>query len=62
MAFYDWNQNGKKDMQDDYLEYKIYQESTKNNQASGSGSHASGGGCLMFVIVLFIIGILSNLR
>jgi len=62
MAIYDWNQNGKKDMQDDYLEYKIYQESTKNNQASGGRSQANSGGCLMFVIVLFIIGILSNLR
>ena len=24
MAMYDWNHNGKNDMQDDYLEYMIY--------------------------------------
>ena len=26
MAFFDWNGNGKKDLQDDYLEYKIWND------------------------------------
>lgn len=31
MAFYDWNHDGKKDFADNYLEYNIYKESTKNS-------------------------------
>ncbi len=58
MAFYDWNHNGKKDLQDDFLEYKIYEECQKNNKQGGSG----GDGCscflyglgILFVIKLFI--------
>lgn len=29
MAFYDWNHDGKKDFTDDFIEYNIYNESTK---------------------------------
>ena len=28
MAFFDWNHDGKKDVQDDFIEYNIYKEST----------------------------------
>ena len=31
MAMYDWNHNGKNDMQDDYLEYMIYKDCTNDN-------------------------------
>ena len=31
MAFYDWNKDGKKDVQDDFIEYNIYKQSTQNN-------------------------------
>ena len=26
MAFYDWNKDGKKDVQDDFIEYNIYKQ------------------------------------
>ena len=38
MAFYDWNHDGKKDLMDDYIEYRIYKKST------GDSSHVSRGG------------------
>ena len=63
MAFYDWNHNGKKDMQDDYLEYKIYQESTKGgNQPSAGGSGMDGCSCLLFLVlgILFVINLIAR--
>lgn len=42
MAFYDWNQNGKNDMQDNFIEYNIYKESTKKS-SNISNAHQSGG-------------------
>lgn len=41
MAFYDWNKDGKKDVQDDFIEYNIYSESMKNN--NGNPNNNSGG-------------------
>ncbi len=42
MAFYDWNHNGKKDWQDNYIEYNIYKRSTGNdNQSYSSGDGLS---------------------
>lgn len=35
MAFYDWNQDGKKDLIDDYIEYNIYKQSTGKNSNNG---------------------------
>ena len=55
MAFYDWNHNGKKDIQDDWLEYNIYQESTKNSGGTSSGGSAGSGSCLGIVIVILIV-------
>ncbi|MBE5937839.1 MAG: hypothetical protein E7265_07395 [Lachnospiraceae bacterium] len=65
MAFHDWNQDGKKDWQDNYIEYNIYKSSTgKSNSSSGYSS--SGGGCstlgaIIGVIVVFLVlgGIIS---
>ncbi len=31
MAFHDWNHDGKKDWQDDFIEYRIYQDVTKDS-------------------------------
>lgn len=48
MAMHDWNQNGKKDMGDDYIEYQIYKDVTgqKNEpihtQRSGNGMSTFG--------------------
>lgn len=49
MALYDWNRDGKKDWQDDYIEYQVYKDMTDQNKQSeqkspfGSGGGSSGG-------------------
>ncbi|MCM1536456.1 MAG: hypothetical protein NC126_11090 [Clostridium sp.] len=43
MALHDWNHNGKKDVVDDYIEYQIYKETTKSNNAGGNASEGSDG-------------------
>lgn len=55
MAVYDWNKNGKKDVQDDYLEYNIYK-----NSSSGGGGDNSGCGCGLILAVLFILSLLGQ--
>lgn len=52
MAFYDWNHDGKKDFADDFIEYNIYKESTKN---STSSSYSRGGGISTFGAILSVI-------
>lgn len=65
MAFFDWNNDGKKDWQDDYIEYNIYKECTKddnsNNNSSNNYSNNSGCGVLGWIsIVLIVLGLLSK--
>lgn len=62
MAFYDWNRDGKKDMVDDYLEYNIYKESTKDNDSSNYSGGSSGGYSSIFLIVLIALFILNLLK
>ena len=38
MAFFDWKHNGKKDWQDDYIEYNIYKECTKDDDSNNYSS------------------------
>lgn len=52
MAFYDWNHDGKKDFTDDFIEYNIYNESTKNSKPS---SYSRGGGISTFGAILSVI-------
>ena len=50
---YDWNQNGKKDMMDNYIQYQIYKKSTENQNTSytpRSGSGISTFGAILSVI------------
>ena len=56
MAFYDWNNDGKKDMQDDFIEYNIYKNST-GKTGNTSRNHSSGG-MSTFWAVICTIGIL----
>lgn len=65
MALFDWNHDGKKDWQDNYIEYNIYKRSKGENHSS-SGYSPSGGsgstlGTIIAVIVVFLIlgGIVS---
>ena len=55
MAFYDWNHDGKKDWQDDFYEYQIYEESTKDSNKS-SYTSSSGGGISTFGAIVSTIG------
>ncbi|MDD6485276.1 MAG: hypothetical protein PUF72_12060 [Clostridiales bacterium] len=63
MAFYDWNKDGKKDFQDDFIEYNIYKESTQNNSNnnynSGGGMSNFGAGCATVASIFIAAGILS---
>ncbi len=43
MAMYDWNHDGKKDMLDDYVEYRMYQDSVHSNSGGRLGNHSSRG-------------------
>mgnify|MGYP003294100334 CR=1 FL=1 len=53
MAMHDWNGNGENDWGDNYIEYKIYEDFTKNNNSNGS-SGGGDGSCLMTIITMFI--------
>ncbi len=68
MAFFDWDGNGKKDIADDFIEYQIYEECTKdedtpsNHDASQSTSDTSGCSCMLSVLgILFLIKIIAEL-
>lgn len=52
MAFYDWNHDGKKDFTDNFIEYNVYKESTKNSKPS---SYSRGGGISTFGAILSVI-------
>ena len=71
MAFYDWNRDGKKNFVDDYIEYNIYKENTKDNYnrnsysssnfSNNSYSNNSGSGVWGLIGIVFIIlGLLSE--
>lgn len=63
MAFYDWNKDGKKDVQDDFIEYNIYKQSTQNNTnnnyRSNGGMSNFGAGCATVASIFIAAGILS---
>ena len=63
MAFYDWNKDGKKDVQDDFIEYNIYKQSTQNNNnnnyRSNGGMSNFGAGCATLASIFIAAGILS---
>ena len=50
MAFYDWNGNGKNDIQDDFIEYNIYKNST-GKSAYTSSNHSSGGKSTIWAVI-----------
>lgn len=63
MAFFDWNKDGKKDVQDDFIEYNIYKQSTQNNNnnnyRSNGGMSNFGAGCATVASIFIAAGILS---
>lgn len=71
MAFYDWNKDGKKDFADDYIEYNIYKECTKDDDNSNShtndnysnNNYSNNSGCGVWgwiSITFIVIGLLLN--
>ena len=60
MAFYDWNKDGKKDIQDGFIEYNIYKQSTQSNNNNSDGDMSNFGvGCATVLSVFITAGILS---
>ena len=55
MALFDWNQNGKKDIVDNYIEYQIYKNATENKETN---NYSSGGtnGMSTFAALVAVIG------
>ena len=53
MAFNDWNHDGRKDWQDNYIEYQIYRDVTGNKNNS---SYTSRNGISTFGAILSTIG------
>lgn len=53
MAFYDWNHDGKKDWQDNYIEYQIYKNSTEQKNNS---SYTPSNGISTFGAILSTVG------
>ena len=53
MALHDWNHDGKKDWQDNFIEYQIYKDATgqKNNS-----SYTSSNGISTFGAILSTVG------
>lgn len=61
MAFYDWDQNGKKDIVDDYIEYNIYEESTKNTPPVTNGGISTFGAIIGAALTIFITAAICGL-
>lgn len=60
MAFYDWNKDGKKDIQDDFIEYNIYKECTKDYNSNNYSENSGCGIWGLISIILIVIGLLSK--
>ena len=59
MAMYDWNHDGKKDWQDNFIEYQIYKNTTgkkdKSSYTPGSGNGMSTLGAIVSVVGGFVL-------
>ena len=56
MSMYDWNGNGKKDCGDDFIEYQIYQDVTKDYPSAprSSGGVSNIGAIVGTILTIFI--------
>ena len=53
MSMYDWNGDGKKDSTDNFIEYQIFNDSTKN---SGGSNHSFNGNMSTLGAIGCVIG------
>lgn len=60
MAFYDWNRNGKKDLQDDYIEYNIYKQCMENDNDNRGGC-SNNSGCAFVLCMIIVVVVLAVL-
>ena len=58
MSTYDWNQSGGFDLQDSYLDYQNYSNSTGNN--NGGGGVGCGTILLFFFCIMSVLTTLSE--
>lgn len=56
MAFFDWNNDGKKDFTDDLIEYHIYKQSMENNKSKDGYVPRYSRGISTFRAVVAVIG------
>ncbi len=56
MAFFDWNNDGKNDAIDDFIEYNVYQECNKDNTEyhSNSNGMSNFGATIATIVSIFI--------
>lgn len=62
MAIFDWNHNGKNDLQDDFLEFQIYQDYLKKRKEGGyssAGSTGCGTAIITVIVIIVILGIIA---
>ena len=63
MAMYDWNGNGdKNDSFDNFMDYQICGDSTRNSNASGHKSNdaSSKGGLWIFLIIVVVASLINQ--
>ena len=66
MAIYDWNHDGKKNIQDDFIEYQIINNSTDKDSSNVSRGKANGNtsygvkiiGFIVFIGIICLIGLI----
>lgn len=56
MALYDWNNDGKKDVVDDFIAYQIYNESKSSNYTPRYGRGISTFGAIVAIIGGLFLG------
>ena len=62
MAIHDWNGNGNSnDMVNNFIEYQIYKNCTRNNSTPRSSTNSSAGGFWIVFIIAMIVGVFSEI-
>jgi hypothetical protein len=64
MAVYDWNHDGKKDFTDDYIEYRIFQDSMKKSESytpKSSGGISTFGAIAAIILGLVVLALFYSL-
>lgn len=60
MAMYDWNHDGKKDWQDDYIEYQIYKDVMGEDDESSYTPRRGNGMSTFGAIISVVAGLVGQ--